>query len=84
MSAPGTNEKRSDNVQTKARVQFDFSKKSLDKLDELVEALGAGTRAEVIRRALTVFTELLNAEHRGATIVIREINGKEKELLTIL
>ena len=84
MSASSTNGKRSDTVQNKARVQFDFSKKSLDKLDDLVDALGAGTRAEVIRRALTVFTELLNAEQRGATLVIREANGKEKELLTIL
>ena len=84
MSALSTNERKTETVQTKARVQFDVSKKSLDKLDELVEALGAGTRAEVIRRALTVFTELLNAEQRGAALVIREANGKEKELLTIL
>lgn len=84
MPESSANEKRSDMIQAKARVQFDFSKKSLDKLDDLVEALGAGTRAEVIRRALTVFTELLNAEQRGATLVIREVNGKEKELLTIL
>lgn len=84
MSTSSANERNLETVQTKARVQFDVSKKSLEKLDQLVEALGAGTRAEVIRRALTVFTELLNAEQRGATLVIRDANGKEKELLTIL
>lgn len=81
MPVSSSQEKKSEN---KVRVQFDFSKKSLSKLDELVEALGAGTRAEVIRRALTIFTELLNAEQRGAALVLREANGKEKELLTLL
>jgi hypothetical protein len=59
----------------KARVQFDFSKESLDKLDEIVETVNASTRAEVIRRALTLFTEVLTAERRGAKIFLREPDG---------
>ncbi len=73
MSAVAKKEKSSKKVTTeKARVQFDFSKESLDKLDELVESVNASTRAEVIRRALTVFTEILAAEKRGAKILVRE------------
>lgn len=59
----------------KARVQFDFSKESLDKLDEIVEKVNASTRAEVIRRALTLFTEVLAAEQRGAKVLFREKDG---------
>jgi metal-responsive CopG/Arc/MetJ family transcriptional regulator len=59
----------------KARVQFDFNKESLDKLDEMVEAINATTRAEVIRRALTLFTEVMAAEERGAKIFFREKDG---------
>jgi Arc/MetJ-type ribon-helix-helix transcriptional regulator len=73
MSAVVEKEKSVKKVVTeKARVQFDFSKDSLDKLDELVESVNASTRAEVIRRALTVFTEILAAEKRGAKILVRE------------
>lgn len=65
----------------KIRLQFDFSKRSLDKLDELVETLGADTRAEIITRALTVYTELLGAQERGNKLILRDPAGEEKELL---
>ena len=51
------------------------SSPSLDKLDEMVEAINATTRAEVIRRALTLFTEVMAAEERGAKIFFREKDG---------
>ena len=76
MSAVAKKEKASNKVTTdKARVQFDFSKESLDKLDEIVEKVNASTRAEVIRRALTLFTEILAAEKRGAKVMFREQDG---------
>jgi hypothetical protein len=61
--------------QDKARVQFDFSKDSLAKLDEIVKTVDASTRAEVIRRALTLYTEVLEAEKRGAKIFFRDPDG---------
>lgn len=67
----------------KARVQFDFSKESLDKLDEIVETVNASTRAEVIRRALTLFTEVLAAEQRGAKILLREPDGTLIQLMPL-
>jgi hypothetical protein len=66
------NDEKSD---SKARVQFDFSKESLEKLDEFVKALNASTRAEVIRRSLTLFTEVMEAEKRGAKLLFREPDG---------
>ncbi len=67
----------------KARVQFDFSKESLDKLDEIKDAVNASTRAEVIRRALTLFTEVLEAESRGARVMFQEKDGTQARLMLL-
>lgn len=84
MSAAARREKMSNKANTeKARVQFDFSKESLDKLDEIVERVNASTRAEVIRRALTLFTEVLAAEQRGAKVLFREQDGTLIQLLPL-
>jgi hypothetical protein len=70
-------------VRDKARVQFDFSKQSLDKLDEIVSTLNASTRAEVIRRALTLYTEVLEAEKKGAKLFFREPDGSMVQVLPL-
>ncbi len=67
----------------KVRVQFDFSKESLDKLDEIKDSVNASTRAEVIRRALTLFTEVLSAEQRGAKLLFREADGTLIQLMPL-
>ena len=67
----------------KVRVQFDFSKESLYKLDELKEVVNASTRAEVLRRALTVYTELKAAEVRGAKLFFREPDGTLVQLMPL-
>jgi hypothetical protein len=66
-----------------ARVQFDFSTDSLKKLDQLVTVVHATTRAEVIRRALTLYTEMLEAENRGAKILLREADGTMIQLMLL-
>lgn len=65
------------------RVQFDFSKQSLERLDEIVKEVNAATRAEVIRRALTLYTEVLAADQRGAKICFQEKDGKQIHLLPL-
>lgn len=75
--------KDSRSMQDKARVQFDFSKESLTKLDEIVSAVNASTRAEVIRRALTLYTEVLEAEKRGAKIFFREPDGSMIQIMPL-
>jgi hypothetical protein len=70
-------------MQEKARVQFDFSKDSLAKLDEIVRTVDATTRAEVIRRALTLYTEVLDAQQRGARIYFRESDGSMVQIMPL-
>jgi Arc/MetJ-type ribon-helix-helix transcriptional regulator len=67
----------------KARVQFDFSKESLAKLDELVKTTNAMTRAEVIRKALTLMTEVLDAQERGAKLLLKEPDGTLIQLMPL-
>jgi len=76
-------QKDSQPVQEKARVQFDFSRESLAKLDEMVSLVSASTRAEVIRRALTLYTEVLEAEKRGAKILFRESDGTMVQIIPL-
>lgn len=65
------------------RVQFDFSKQSLERLDEMVKEVNAATRAEVIRRALTLYTEVLAAEQRGAKVFFHEKDGAQIHLMPL-
>lgn len=67
----------------KARVQFDFGKESLAKLDELVKTTNAMTRAEVIRKALTLMTEVLDAQERGAKLLLKEPDGTLIQLMPL-
>ena len=67
----------------KCRIQFDFQRDSLEKLDELRIAVGAATRAEVIRRALLLFTECVEARDRGAKIILEERAGARTQILVL-
>ncbi len=83
MVAAKKKEKGSQPPEEKARVQFDFSRDSLEKLDEIVSSVNASTRAEVIRRALTLYTEVLEAEERGAKMFFREADGTMIQVLPL-
>lgn len=43
-------------VKTKERVQLDFTPEALQKLEEIQKAVGATTRAEVIRNAIRLYS----------------------------
>jgi hypothetical protein len=75
MSATAKPKKETKSAKGKSRVQFDLSKESLKKLDEIAEVVGASTRAEVIRRALFLYTEALEARSRGAEVFFHEADG---------
>ena len=85
MTAVAGNDKRREArpMQDKTRVQFDFSNESLVKLDEIVKTVNATTRAEVIRRALTLYTEVLDAQQRGARMYFREPDGSLVQVLPL-
>lgn len=70
-------------INEKVRVQFDFNKESLEKLDEIVKTINASTRAEAIRKALTLLTELIDAEGRGAKMMLREKDGTLVQIMPL-
>jgi hypothetical protein len=72
---------QSDMSNDKKRVQFDFAESSLDKLDDLVARAGVGTRAELIRRALAFYSEVMDAEERKAKVLVRENDGTMIQLV---
>jgi metal-responsive CopG/Arc/MetJ family transcriptional regulator len=69
------------NGKDKTRVQFDFSNDSLKRLDKLVIKTGATTRAELIRKALALYSEVLDAEERSAKFMFRESDGTLVQLV---
>ena len=50
------------------KVQFEFSERALGRLDEIKEIADATTRAEVVRRALSIYGFLLEKSAAGYTI----------------
>ena len=74
-------EKSTNAPRTKKRVQFDFESKALERLDKMVDSTGATTRAEVIRRALSVFATFVDAAERGANVSIEEPDGTRTKCL---
>lgn len=68
---------------SKVRVQFDFSSESVGKLEELVQTTNSGTKAEVIRRALTLYTYLLEANSRGDKALLKTRGGDLQEILLL-
>lgn len=67
----------------KVRVQFDFSTESFGKLDELVQTTNSGTRSEVIRRALTLYTYLIEAADKGDKALLKKQSGELLEILLL-
>lgn len=83
-SAKQLNKEKEEKAGTdKVRVQFDFSKESLDKLDDIKKKVNASTRAEVIRRGMILFTVLQEAEQRGAKLCLREADGTIVQLMPL-
>lgn len=59
----------------KIRVQFDFTEESLANLDNLVEVFGASSRAEIIRRSLTLLSDALEEAQNGRKLGFKDSEG---------
>lgn len=75
--------KNDDTKNDMVRVQFDFSREALTTLDNLVQALNVKTRAEVIRRALEVYIDLLDAKGKRARVYVEEEDGTRTRIIGI-
>jgi hypothetical protein len=67
-------------VQTKSRVQFDFTEEALQTLDGLKAKLSLNSRADVIRYALRILDWTLEQLQSDAKILV-EKNGKAQEVV---
>jgi hypothetical protein len=67
-------------VQTKSRVQFDFTEEALQTLDQLKEKLSLSSRADVIRYSLRILEWTLEQLQSDAKILV-ERNGKAQEVV---
>ena len=59
----------------KQRLQFDFSKDAVEKLDEIKKRTNSATRAEVVRRSLRLYDWITYELNQGAVFGI-EKEGK--------
>lgn len=66
---------------TKIRLNLEITPAVSDRLDYLVEASGAHSRTEVIRRALSLYDILLSRTSAETTLILRFPDGKEEVLL---
>ena len=65
----------------KVRMEFDFTQVAADKLEELRRRIDAGSRAEVVRRALSLLDYATGEEVNGSRVVIRRPDGDEHVVL---
>lgn len=64
-----------------SRLQINMSSKALAELEELQKKIDATTKTEVIRSSLKVFRFLENEKTNGVKIILKDKDGKERELL---
>ena len=67
----------------KQRVQFDMSDRTVETLDRLREDSGATSRAEVIRRSLTLMEVVTELQARDGAVILRANDGREERLVLL-
>jgi len=67
----------------KPRVYLDMTVAARAAVDDLMERSGAVSISALMRTALAVYDRVVEAEARGARLVIREADGKDRELVIV-
>jgi metal-responsive CopG/Arc/MetJ family transcriptional regulator len=65
----------------KTRLQFDFTEDALGELDDLKNATGAPSRAEVIRQSLRLLQWTIEQTRDENATVLVEKNGRQREVI---
>ena len=68
----------------RARLNLDVLRTVRDRIVRLRDITGATSITEVIRRSLAVYEVLVDARLTGKTIILRDSEGDERELLIVL
>jgi Arc/MetJ-type ribon-helix-helix transcriptional regulator len=64
-----------------AATSFSFDPKIVKVIDKLQGDMHAGSRSEVLRRAITLLKLSKDAEKEGAELVIKTKDGKEQRIV---
>ena len=64
----------------KQRMQFDFTDDAVAHLDALVARSGASSRAEVVRRALSLFSDVMDEQAKGGRVYVQMLNGDKERI----
>lgn len=64
-----------------SRLQINMSSKALAELESLQKRIDASTKTEVIKSSLKIFRFLEGEKERGVKVILRDKDGKERELL---
>jgi len=64
-----------------SRLQIKMSPKALSDLEDLQEKIDATSKTQVIKSSLKVFRFLEDEKEKGVKIILRDKEGKERELL---
>ncbi len=64
-----------------SRLQIKMSPKALTDLENLQEKIDATSKTQVIKSSLKVFRFLEDEKEKGVKIILRDKEGKERELL---
>ena len=60
---------------------FGFDKKTMSTLDELKEELGASSKAEVLRKAITLLKLAQQVQSKGGHVTLEDADGTKSRLL---
>lgn len=63
------------------KLQINMSEKALRELEDLRAQIDAPTKTQVIKSSLKVLKYLEDAKAKGGKIIIKDKDGKEKELV---
>lgn len=64
----------------KTRVTFDFMPEAYARLGELQTKTGASSKAEVVRKALSLYDTFLQYQDNGGGFLLRNSEGKEIQI----
>lgn len=64
-----------------AKLQINMTDKALRELENLQISTGASTKTEVVKTSLRLYNFLEKEKEDGAKILVREKNGKEREVV---
>lgn len=68
----------------RVRIQLEIPEKAKARIERIRALIEADSLTEVIRRAITLFDMVTDAvKNRGATLVLREKDGKEQMLVVL-